>query len=129
MRIRRRPRASPSPPLPPASRRRLLPRGPVRARQVSLTGTPPLRHGTQHDVRPDRHAQIDDEDAEVAPPQAGVRAGGVVGAKYLPHRPRLTADFGGNPAEFDRKNCQWTCNHRKPKEPAVVQQIDTAPTE
>ena len=63
-----------------------------------------LRHGTQHDVRPDRHAQIDDEDAEVAPPEAGVRAGGVVGAQYLPHRPRLTADFGGNPTEFHRKD-------------------------
>src|SRR3954471_9327463 len=128
MRTRSRRRTSPSPPPPPASRHRLLLRWPVRARQVGLTATPALRHGAQHDVRADRHAQVDDEDAEVAPPEAGVRAGGVGGAKYLPHRPRLTADFGGNPAEFDRKNCQWACNYRKPKKPTVVQQIDTAPT-
>src|SRR3954452_20326629 len=112
MRTQRRRRTSPSPPPPPASRRRLLAWGPVRAWQVGLTGTPPLRHGTQHDVRPDRHAQIDDEDAEVAPPQARVRAGGVVGAEYLPHRPRLTADFGGDPTELHRKNGQRSRNNR-----------------
>src|SRR4051812_42344906 len=106
MRTRSPRRTSPSPPPPPASRHRLLLRGPVRARQVGFTRAPPLRHGTQHDERADRHAQVDDENTEVAPPEAGVRAGGVGGSEYLPHRPRLTTDFGGNPTEFDRKDRQ-----------------------